>query len=214
MRFLVSICLLVLFASTTGGCIIAPPILSNNPQQLLLNRQHLDKIATIKQFSVKGRIAVNAESKGYSGGLTWAHNPETDKIEMFSPLGGKVSEITKNKIEVLLITSDGKHFNAIDAETLTQNTLGWRLPLSGLVDWVIGHPTSNSEPATDIKLDNFGRIMTLKQDGWDIEYAQYAENDSYVLPSKITLRSPKVNLKLVVEKWSEINSTPLKAKAE
>lgn len=214
MRFLASIILSMLLTSILGGCVTTPPIVSNKPQQQQLNRQHLDKIAAIKQFSLKGRIAVNAEGKGYSGGLAWAHNSETDKIEMFSPLGGKVSEITKNNIEVLLTTSDGKHFNAIDAETLTQNTLGWRLPLSGLVDWVIGRPASTGEPTTDITLDDFGRITTLKQDGWDIEYAQYADYDGYVLPGKITLRSLKVNLKLVVENWNAINTMSLKTRTE
>ena len=196
-----------------SGCVTAPPIASQ-PQQQRLNQEHLDKIATIHQFSLKGRIAVNTKGKGYSGGLTWAHNPETDKIEMFSPLGSKVSEITKNNAEVTLITSDGKHFNAIDAETLTQNTLGWRLPLAGLVDWVIGRPASNGELATNMTLDERGRIMTLKQDGWDIEYAQYADNNNYSLPGKITLRSPKVNLKFVVENWASLNSTSLKTNAD
>ncbi len=208
-RFLANIGMLVMAASNLGGCVTTPPILSNNSQQQQLNQQHLVKIAAIKQFSLKGRIAVNTEAKGYSGGLSWAHNPETDKIEMFSPLGSKVSEITKNNAEVTLTTSDGKHFNAIDAETLTQNTLGWRLPLSGLVDWVIGHPATNSAEATDITLDELGRIKTLKQDGWDIEYAQYADNEGYSLPNKITLRSPKVNLKFVVEHWNGLNSIPL-----
>ncbi len=215
MRFLTSIGLSILLTAILGGCSTAPPIVSNTPQQQRLYQQHLNKIASIKQFSLKGRIAVNTKGKGYSGGLTWVHNPESDKLEMFSPLGSKVSEITKNSVEVVLISSDGKHFNAIDAETLTQNTLGWRLPLSGLVDWIVGHPATAGGPATDITLDEFGRIMTLKQDGWDIEYAQYNDNNSYFLPSKITLRSPKVNLKLVVEQWNGINAQqPLKPKAE
>lgn len=213
-RFLTYIGLSVLLALILGGCVTAPPIAGSKPQQQQLNQQHLLKIAAIKEFSLKGRIAVNTEGKGYSGGLTWAHNPETDKIEMFSPLGSKVSEITKNNAEVTLTTSDGKHFNAIDAETLTQNILGWRLPLSGLVDWVVGHPAVNSGVATDITLDELGRIMSLKQDGWDIEYAQYADYDGYSLPSKITLRSPKVNLKFVVESWGGVNSTSLKTNAE
>ena len=209
---LLNIGLSILLASILGGCATAPPTPSNKPQHQLLNRQHLDKLATIKQFSLKGRIAVNTEGKGYSGNLTWVHNPDTDKIEMFSPLGGKVSEINKNSTEVTLITSDGKHFNAIDAETLTQNTLGWRLPLSGLVDWLIGRPAANkneaNSTATDITLDELGRIVTLKQDGWDIEYAQYANINGYSLPNKITLRSTKVNLKLLVENWNSINSIP------
>ena len=213
-RFLANIGLSIWLVSSLGGCVTTPPISGNTPQQHQLNRQHLDRLACIKQFSLKGRIAVNTEGKGYSGGLTWTHNPETDKIEMFSPLGSKISEIKKTDTEVLLTTSDGKRFNAVNAEILTENTLGWRLPLSGLIDWVLGRPAAKSSLATDMTLDELGRITSLKQDGWEIEYAQYSYNAGYSLPGKITLRSPKVNLKFVVMNWNSLNSIPLNITAE
>lgn len=195
--------LTLLLVATLSGCASAPPIAINTLQQEQLCQQHLAKIATIGQFSLQGRIAVNTEGKGYSGGLTWAHAAEADKLEMFSPLGGQVADITKNPTEVTLTTSDGKQYSAVNAETLTENTLGWRLPLSGLVNWVIGRPATSSAP-TERVLDAQGRIVKLKQDGWDIEYSQYSAVDGYDLPSRIALRSAKINLKLVVDKWSSL----------
>ena len=220
---LLAISLALLLSSGLSGCVTQPPTVITTPQQVQLNQQHLIKIMAIKQFSLKGRIAVNTEGKGYSGGLSWAHHSNTDKIEMFSPLGGKVSEITKNSVEVVLTTSDGKQFNAADAETLTQNTMGWRLPLSGLSDWVLGRPAVQPAVTTDADvsvntppvttLDSLGRITTLKQDDWDIEYTQYADHGGYSLPNKIVLRSPKVTLKLIVEQWNGLSAEALAAQS-
>jgi outer membrane lipoprotein LolB len=44
--------------------------------------------------------------------------------------------------------------------------------------------------------------LTLKQDGWDISYENYAMQNGVDLPNKIVLKSEKVNLKLLVEKFT------------
>jgi outer membrane lipoprotein LolB len=41
----------------------------------------------------------------------------------------------------------------------------------------------------------------LEQDGWDIEYAGYTDASGHQLPTRINLRSPELNLKLIVEHW-------------
>ena len=180
------------------GCSSLPNKAINTTHQQQLKQLHFAKLNAIKEFNLKGRIAVNTAGKGYSGGLTWQHTPLNDQLAMFSPLGSKVSEITKSEFKVTLTTADGKQFSAVDAETLTENTLGWRLPLSGLTQWVIGLANNN---ASSVTLDELGRISTLQEDGWDIEYSQYSQIKGVDLPKKIVLRSPKVNLKLIVDEW-------------
>ena len=88
---------------------------------------------------------------------------------------------------------------ANDAESLTETTLGWRLPLNGLNDWAIGRPTASKIEASS--WDEQGRLLTLKQDGWDISFENYLETNGVFLPSKTVLKSEKVNLKLLIEKW-------------
>jgi outer membrane lipoprotein LolB len=164
-----------------------------------LYQQHLQNLAGIGQFTLQGRIGVQAEGKGFSGSLNWQHNPADDEIALYSPLGGQVASIKKTADEVTLIDAKGKRISAADTETLTQNTLGWKLPLTGLADWSIGRPTSSAVQAST--LDEKGRLLTLKQDGWDIEYQNYSEQNGHFLPGKIVLRSEKLNLKLLIEKW-------------
>ena len=54
--------------------------------------------------------------------------------------------------------------------------------------------------------DEKGQLLTLKQDGWDISYENYTEINGLNLPNKIGLKSDKVNLKLLVEKWIGVGS--------
>jgi outer membrane lipoprotein LolB len=167
-----------------------------------LYQQHLQNIAVIDQFTLKGRIGVQAEGKGFSGGLDWQHNNVNDDISLYSPLGGQIASIKKTVDKVTLEDAKGNSVSAPNAETLTQTTLGWRLPLTGLADWSLGRPTSSDMQA--ISWDEQGHVTSLQQDGWDIEYQNYSDQNGHFLPNKILLKSEKVNLKLLVEKWDVI----------
>lgn len=169
--------------------------ISNTQSQA--NAQHLQQIANIQQFSLKGRMGVQTDAKGFSGRLDWQHQPSTDLIALYSPLGSQVASIKKNADGVVLEDSSGNSVSAADAESLTQKTLGWKLPLTGLADWSLGRPTAS--PILASTSDELGRLTTLKQDGWDIEYSDYADFEGKQLPNKIYMRSPKVNIKLIVE---------------
>jgi len=190
-------CVAVLYLD---GCASINPTSTTPPTAQNINQQHLAKLAQIQHFSLKGRLGVVTQKQGFSGGIDWSHELVNDNIEVFSPLGGKVADILKTPIEVTLTTQEGHSIKANNAESLTEMTLGWRLPLTGLSDWALGRPTKNKIDAST--WDERGYLTTLKQDGWDISYESYVESNGYFLPSKIVLKSEKVNLKLLVEKWS------------
>ena len=184
------------------GCATTPMIPVSNPQPSpQASAMHLQQIATIKQFSLKGRMGVQTDAKGFSGRLDWQHQPSTDHIALYSPLGSQVASISKTADSVVLQDASGHSASAADAETLTQMTLGWKLPLTGLADWSLGRPAAS--PIQASTSDELGRLTTLKQDGWDIEYSDYADFEGKQLPNKIYMRSPKVNIKLIVENRSQ-----------
>ena len=194
------------FVVTVAGCSTLPkPAISPSSVSLALYQAHLQDISSISQFTIKGRIGVQAEGKGFSGGLTWLHNKTNDDIALYSPLGGQLASIKKTATNVTLEDAKGNSINAADAETLTQNTLGWQLPLTGLADWSLGRPSGSA--ITTSTWDDQGHLSTLKQDGWEIQYQNYAEQNGHYLPTKIILRNDKVNLKLLVENWSNISNS-------
>lgn len=197
--------LLLGFISLLQACASAPISKSvENSTSKASYDQHLLSVATIAQFTLKGRIGVQAEGKGFSGSLNWQHNTVNDDISLYSPLGGQIASIKKTADKITLVDAKGNSVSADDAETLTQTTLGWRLPLTGLADWSLGRPTSNAIQA--IAWDEQGHLTTLKQDGWDIEYQNYSEQNGHFLPTKILLKSERVNLKLLVEKWDVLKN--------
>ncbi|HZV99586.1 MAG TPA: lipoprotein insertase outer membrane protein LolB [Methylophilaceae bacterium] len=189
----------LLAALTMAGCAALPSQQQQPASTPQIHQQHLASLANIKQFYLEGRIGVQAEGRGFSGTTRWHHEGPANDIGLFSPLGSQVAKINITADGVTLITNNGKIYRANNAETLTQETLGWSLPMQGLPDWVLGRPKAG--PVTESHWDQAGRLTRLQQDGWNIEYPQYAEAEGYQLPTKVTLRSPKLNLKLVIEQW-------------
>lgn len=178
------------------------PTAPSAPTNVSINQQHLAGLASIKSFSLKGRLGVVTQKQGYSGNIEWQHQLAIDNIDVYSPVGGKVANITKTADSVTLTDQKGRSVSAQDAESLTEMTLGFRLPLAGLSDWALGKPTASKiEAAT---WDEKGQLTTLKQDGWEINYENYIQTNGLDLPSKIILKSDKVNLKLLIENWLSI----------
>lgn len=183
-----------------SGCATQPTVRSAPTlEHLSLHQQHLASLANIQAFSLKGRLGVVTQKQGFSGSIEWQHYATTDNIDVYSPLGGKVANIAKTPDQVVLTDEKGRHTKANNAETLTETTLGFRLPLNGLSDWAVGRPTDSKVEASS--WDAQGKLTTLKQDGWDIGFENYQESNGTFLPTKIVLKSEKVNLKLLVEKW-------------
>ena len=187
-----------------AGCATIMPPTSQPPTTSSINQKHLDTLINIKAFALKGRLGAVTQKQGFSGGIDWQHQAITDNIDVFSPVGGKVANITKNPSGVTLTSQNGHSISAQDAESLTETTLGFRLPLSGLSDWAVGRPNTSKIDASS--WDEQGKLLTLKQDGWDIRFENYSDNNGVFLPNLIVLKSEKVNLKLLIEKWISVTN--------
>ena len=108
---------------------------------------------------------------------------------------GKRTHVGWTAREVVLKTAEGREYRAADAETLTEEVLGFRLPLAGLADWVRGRP---SDPQTArIEYDKEGRVHTLQERGWAIEYLEYEDK----LPKRMRLTYPNIELRLAISQW-------------
>ena len=197
MRATLTLCLL----ATLAACSSLPsqaPIAT--PASLSLHQQHLASLSRIQRFELKGRLGVQADGKGYSASLIWQHNAEQDDIRIYSPLGGQLARIQKTADGISLEDAQGQVSVGKDAESLTQALLGWRLPLTGLADWALGRP-ANSAMAS-LTWDEAGHTLSLNEADWDIAYQHYQASPEAFLPHKLTLINTRVQLKLIVEKWT------------
>jgi outer membrane lipoprotein LolB len=147
-------------------------------------------------FSLVGRVAVRYGDEAASGRVTWRHGAATDDLLISSPLGQGIAEITRRDGVYTLVTAKDQRFTAADPERLTEQALGWALPLGGLPDWVQGRPQPgvSAEPRYAD-----GRLAELRQLGWTIEYTGYDENGR--LPTRMRLVRGDLDIRLAIDEW-------------
>ena len=150
------------------------------------------------EFEFSGRIAVRYRDDAGSGNISWRHAARSDELLLTSPIGQGIARIVRTGDEIVLTMQDGREHKAADAEALTEQVLGFRLPIVGLADWVRGRPAQGPAPApTRQTADAAGRLAELEQAGWRIEYQEYLER----LPARMRLSYPGVELRLAISEW-------------
>ena len=156
------------------------------------------------EFGLQGRIALHYGEQGGSASINWRHAEAADDLFITNPMGQGIARISRQGGEVRLVTADGRDFHAASAEELTQSVLGWRLPLSGLPDWVRGRPVPGR--AAEVQRGADGKPSEIRQDQWTITYAAWQGD----LPSRLTLAHTGIDIRLVVDQWAAAATAPAK----
>jgi len=146
------------------------------------------------EFELAGRFAVSWRGEAASGNIAWRRAPGAEELLITSTLGQGVARIRRTDGEFILSTADNREYRAPDAERLTEQVLGFRLPLAGLADWVRARPAPGPSRA---RLDGEGRLAQLEQSGWTIEYLEYAG----ARPARLRLTYPGIDLRLAIAEW-------------
>ena len=149
-------------------------------------------------FELAGRIAVRYRDEAASGNLAWRHARDSDEMLLTTPIGSSLARVVRDGNDVVLTTANGGEHRAQDAEVLTEQVLGFRLPLAGLADWVRGRPVAG-QPVQAVR-DAQGRIVFLEQSGWSIEYQEFRSDG---LPSRLKLTYPGLELRLAIHQWTQ-----------
>jgi outer membrane lipoprotein LolB len=157
------------------------------------------QLAALQAWTLRGRISVRSDDQAWHGTIYWRQQDERYDLKLIAPLGQGTVSVQGGPGGVVLRLPSGEERQAVDPEQLLFQTLGLRLPLSGLRYWVKGLP----EPAQRMQglWDVDGRLVTLNQPGWDISYRGYVREGPYDLPAKVFLDSGTVSVRLVVESW-------------
>lgn len=158
-----------------------------------------ERAADARGFELTGRIAVRYGVEAAGGQLRWRHDRDGDEMLISSPLGQGLARIQRDGGAVTLTAADGREYRATDAERLTERVLGFRVPLTGLPDWVQGRPAAGGADLTLERRDAQGRLVVLEQAGWRIEYLAYAAEGG--LPTRLRLTYPSLELRLFIAEW-------------
>jgi outer membrane lipoprotein LolB len=151
-------------------------------------------------FEVAGRLSARHGNEAVAASFRWSHAGERDELELASPLGQTLARLSGDVAQARLQTADGRVSTASDWSALTEQGLGWPLPVQGLAFWIQG--TARPGATSVVEAGDDGRAAVLRQDGWTIVYQGYAQTaDGTWRPSLVTLSYPDVELRIAIDRW-------------
>ncbi|HMH63657.1 MAG TPA: lipoprotein insertase outer membrane protein LolB [Bradyrhizobium sp.] len=146
-------------------------------------------------FELSGRVAVRHGKDAASGRIFWRHSDDSDDLLITSPIGQGIARISRERDRFRLVTGDNKEYRAADAESLTEQALGWRLPLDGLSDWVQARASPGRPAEIRGEQDNG---LQIRQDGWQVAYEEFRGEK----PFRMRLKREDIEIVLVVDQWT------------
>ena len=128
-------------------------------------------------LDLAGRLSVNYQRNGQpeslSGKFTWRQTPDRIDVSLASPLGQTIANISVTPDAATLTQTDRTPRTARDIDTLTAQTLGWSLPVSGLRDWLQGYATAaGGQRFTASPANN--SVQTA--DGWQLNFVSWQDD--------------------------------------
>jgi outer membrane lipoprotein LolB len=150
-------------------------------------------------FTATGRLSARHGREAVAVHFEWSHRPPRDELAVTTPLGQTVAELSGDAAQprVEVRTADGRTAEAADWSSLTEQALGFPLPVEGLAAWIRGAPHPGAGYARET--DREGRVALLRQDGWEIVY-DYPDAAARA-PLRLRITYPEFEIRVVVDEW-------------
>ncbi len=162
--------------------------------------------------SIEGRMSVrykdlaSDKEDALSGRFEWSQSGDGIELALLDPLGQTVALIRSDRHRSSIAFRDGRKVEGATPEALTQDTLGWTVPLQGLGSWLDGRPAPDS-PAVALDGDGF------RQSNWTIRFVRNVADPAAdpsapaSLPTRIDLHYPgppaEIEMRLVIDQRSD-----------
>lgn len=158
-----------------------------------------DVIATWRAI---GKLAARIrDGEGnWTAAFDWRQREEEFRLRLSGPFGRGALQVTGRPGGVELTTARGEHRSAPTPEALFDREIGWALPASSLRHWM----TARARPGVAVEdwtLDENGRLASLTQQGWRIEYRYPSDAAAQPFPNRITLLGERATMRVVVHDW-------------
>jgi outer membrane lipoprotein LolB len=171
-------------ALALAGCATVPP---TAPDRLYTGRFSVVATTGDKRETVSGRF--NVEVRG-----------TRQTIDLATPLGTTVARIEVGPDGARASGPGVDEVRGPDADALTEQMLGWRLPVNGMSEWIEGRPA----PGRPARVQRDGdRPVLIEQDGWTVRLSETFPATGrprlIVLERPASSLAPGVVLRLVVD---------------
>lgn len=162
-------------------------------------KAHKAQISALDAWQISGKVGIRAPKDSGSGTLFWLQRQDYYDIRLSGPLGRGAARLTGRPGEIVLEVANQGRYLAESPEALLEEQLGWRLPVSHLLWWVRGLPAP--ETRSHLTLDGASHLSRLEQDGWQVQYLSYVQQNGYSLPERIKLQGEDLDITLVIKDW-------------
>ena len=162
-------------------------------------QSHKQQIGSLDAWQISGKVGIRAAQDSGSGTLFWLQRQDYYDIRLSGPLGRGAARLTGRPGAIQLEVANQGRYQAASPEQLLQQQLGLNLPVPHLLWWIRGLPAPDSR--SRLTLDRDSRLAQLSQDGWQVEYLRYAEQDGYWLPERLKLSGHDMQVTLVIKDW-------------
>lgn len=171
-------------AALLGACATAP---TAPPDRSYAGRFSATALGSAAPQNVSGRFSL--EVRGAE-----------QVFDLSTPLGTTVARVEINASGARARGPQLEEMRGDNADALVEQLLGWRLPISGLSDWIEGRAAAG-RPARVEKVG--ARTVLIEQDGWTIRIVESFEPSGpprrLVLDRPAVALQPAVTVRLIVD---------------
>ena len=160
--------------------------------------QRESALATRTSWALTGRLAVSGPEDGGSGTLDWSQQDDAFRFSVQAPVTGKTWVLSGDAREARIEGLAAEALHGSDATELVERELGWKLPVRPFAAWVRGMRSTG--PAT-LEFRPDGLPSVLEQDGWRVEFLDYASDTEPALPKRIFASRGAYKVRLAVQRW-------------
>jgi len=157
-----------------------------------------------QRWQLSGKIGLRAPQLAESAYLNWRQCGDNFNVRISGPLGQTVARIDGRGAQLTLQFEGRAPMTTSEPEIAMQQQLGWSLPIRALRYWV----RAEAAPGGDAQFSGPQQQPdTLQQQGWQVAYLGYHQNDATALPAKLRLsriNDPSGNnlqATLIINEW-------------
>lgn len=150
-----------------------------------------------QNFTATGRLSVKQNDKGSYGNFDWTRTPAVETININTPLGNTIGQLCQDPKGVIATDANGKTYQAATPEQLSQQLLGYQIPIQYLHTWANGAYLPNQPHSTEAD-------GSLNQLGWNISRTTHADGTPHILQ----LKNNQLTIRMVISEIAPTSDTP------
>lgn len=185
---------LVILTLLLSGCATNSVIDSRSDQEWI---DYANQIRLLENWSLEGKVGTHNGKSATSFNISWNQQGEQFSIRLFGPMGQGTISIYGDTEHAVLNQGKIKQ-QAANLQELMETNSSIQLPLDYLIYWLKGIPAPGARAG--IRLDNYGQLIELEQNNWNILYSEYYQ-DGHTLPRKLNISKADMSAKIIIKAW-------------